>query len=227
MKRMIVCSWAALAMIVLLSTSCATMNAVRALPKGESALTLSAGGPLARMLIMDGPVPYAVLRYNYGLTDRLGISASSHLLLLAMNQIGLQADVSYQLFTQQGWRPECGVGGGLLFLSALNSDSRLHPTVTASASWLFKDRFLTYCGAQGLFQLAPNRDPETPVFVWTPVLGEQIRLGRHFSVTLEAKWYEPLVPTAPRTVQYLLPIAGHGAVGFVLGVGYDFGGRGR
>ena len=223
MRRVITYSQAALLLAVLLSAGCGTMNAVRALPKGESALAFSCGGPVTRIMLVDAPLPYAVLSYRYGLTDWLGISASNHATLLALGRIGLQGDLTCRFFRQQGWRPECGAGVGLLFLSGLNSDSRVYPEVAAAVSWLVKDQFLTYLGVQSLFQLARDRDPTTPLCVWAPVLGEEIRLNRQFSVTLETKWYAPFEKTTPRAVEYLLPIAGHGAVGFVLGVRYAFG----
>jgi hypothetical protein len=207
----------------LLVAGCGTMSTVRVPRRGESALTLSCGGPVARYLKLNAPMPYAVVRYDYGLTDRFGLNLAGHLLPLAYRRIGTQADLTYSLTEQRGWIPAVGITGGLLLFSGLRSDSRVYPEFAASASYKLGNRFLTYLGVQGLLQLAPDRDTLTPTCVWTPVLGGDVRLNRRLSLALETKWYAPFAKTSPRTIEYLLPIGGRGAVGCVLGVSYAFG----
>jgi hypothetical protein len=210
----------------LVVSGCGTLGTVRVPRRGESALTLSCGGPVARYLKVNAPVPYAVLRYDYGLTDRFGLNVAEHLLPLVYRQIGMQADLTCRLTDQRGWIPAVGVTGGLLLFSAPHSDSRVYPEFAASASYRLGDRLMTYFGVQGLLQLSPNRDPQTPPCVWAPVLGGDVRLNKRLSMALETKWYAPFAKTSPRTIEYLLPIGGRGAVGFVLGVNYAFGSRG-
>jgi len=222
MRPMIVCSCAVLAAIVLLTTGCGTMNAVRALDKGESALAVSLGGPVTRFAGQDIPLPYAVARYRYGLTDRLGLSAGGHLLLPVLGDIGLDAGVSYQVLKQNGWVPECGISGGLTgMFGPLDSagEARAFPDLSASASWLFGNRAHAYLGVQSMYQFRLK-----PYVVFAPVVGAEVRLFRGLSLTLEGKWYAPTELTKPRVVNFRIPIAEHGAVGFVLGVNYLFGG---
>ncbi len=218
---------AAVLLAGLLVAGCGTMSTVRVLRRGESALTFSCGGPVARYLKVNAPMPYAVVRYGYGLTDRVGLGVADHLVPLAYRRIGMQADLTYRLTDQRGWIPGVGIAGGFLLISGLRSDSRVHPEFEASASYRLGDRFLTYVGIQGLLQLAPNRDSLTPTCIWAPVLGGDLRLNRRLSVALETKWYAPFAKTSPRTIEYLMPIAGRGAVGFVLGVSYAFVNRRR
>ena len=60
----------------LVVAGCGTMSTVRVPGRGESALTLSCGGPVPRYLKVNAPMPYAVVRYDYGLTDRVGLGIS-------------------------------------------------------------------------------------------------------------------------------------------------------
>jgi len=210
---------ATLVAAALLASSCGTISGVRALRKGESALALSCGGPVTNVAGMSIPLPYAVAQYRYGISDRFGVYGNSHLLLLALGEVGLDAGFSCGLAKQRGWVPELGAALGLTAMLKPGGDERVFPHAALSLSWLARRRFLTYLGAQGMFQF--NR---APVVAWAPVLGEEVRLGRRFSLVAEAKWYAPSEVTKPRVVDFRLPIAGHGAVGFVLGANYHFGG---
>jgi hypothetical protein len=208
-----------LCLVTLLALQCGTIAAVRALRKDESALAISCGGPVTRVSGLDIPLPYAVARYRYGVNDRFGLYAGSHLLLLALGEIGLEGGFSYQLLNQQRWIPALSLSGGLSAMVKPGSDERLFPELALAASYLAADRFLTYFGVQSMYQF------RSPVIVWAPLLGEEVKLGRRVALALEAKWYAPTEITKPRVVDYRLPIAGHGALGFVLGVNYLFGGR--
>lgn len=159
---------AVLLLIALLAMNCGTLTAVRALREGESALALSCGGPVTRVSGLDIPLPYAVAGYRYGVNDRFGVYAGGHLLLLALGEAGLDGGFSYQLARQEGWVPELGVAAGLTGMIRPGGDERLFPGVSIAASHLFRNRFLTYLGAQGMLQLGGS-----PVLAWAPVLGEK------------------------------------------------------
>jgi hypothetical protein len=206
-------------LFALMTIRCGTITAVRALHKGESALAVSLGGPVTNVAGMNIPLPYAMAQYRYGVDDRFGVYAQSHLLLLALGEIGLDGGFSYALARQKGWAPELGLAAGLTAMLKPGGDERLFPHAMLALSWLAGDRFLTYLGAQGMFQFS-----RTPALAWAPVLGEEVRLGRSFSLGLEAKWYAPTEITKPRVIDFRMPISGHGAVGFVLGANYHFGG---
>jgi hypothetical protein len=95
----------------------------------------------------------------------------------------------------------------------------LFPEASLGASWLWRKRFLTYCGIQGMMQLSPD------VYgAFAPYVGQEIHIGRGFSVAAEAKWYGPNEETSPRVVNFRMPVAGHGDLGFLLGLNYQSGG---
>jgi len=206
---------------VLLASACGTVAAVRPLQKGQSSLGLSLGGPVARVAGFDIPMPYAVARYRYGLSDRVGLYAGSHLLVATMGVLGLEGGCSYHFLNQRGWVPVVGGSAGFVGLIRPGStDQAFFPQLDLSASWLFADKVLAYVGSQSMYQFS-----DKPYVVLAPFVGGQFDLGPRFSLGVEAKWYAPTEPTKPRNVDYRLPIAGNGAVGFVLGAGYKFGGN--
>lgn len=168
---------------------------------------------------MSIPLPYAVAQYRYGISGRFGVYGNSHLLLLALGEVGLDAGFSGSLTRQSGWIPELGGALGLTAMLRPGGEERVFPHAALSLSWLAGRRFLTYLGAQAMFQFNA-----APAVAWAPVLGEEVSLGSRFSLAAEAKWYAPTEVTRPRVIDFRMPIGGHGAVGFVLGANYHFGG---
>jgi hypothetical protein len=208
------------AVVLMAAARCGTVTAVTPLRRGESALAASLGGPVANVGGMNIPIPYAVARYRYGLNDQAGLYAGGHLLPLGRRVIGLDMGFSYHFLAQRGWIPTVGTSAGIVALIQAGGSEALFPQLDLVASYRLGNRFLAYFGSQSMYQFrsAPN-------VVLAPFVGGEWRAGDRFSLNLEAKWYAPTEPTEPRNVKYTLPIAGKGAVGFVLGANWTFGGN--
>jgi hypothetical protein len=213
---------AILALVLLgLVAGCGTVASVRALRQGQSSVAISAGGPVAEVSGMSIPVPYAVARYRYGASDRLGLYAGGHLLMASFGVIGIDAGGSYRIIRQSGAIPELNAGAGIAALieAGDGNGQAVLPEANLAASWLWKRRFLTYAGVQGMMQLSPGVRG-----AFAPYVGQEVYIGRGFSANAEVKWYAPTEATKPRVVNFTLPVAGQGDLGAVLGVSYGFGG---
>jgi len=211
----------ALPAVILLATArCGTVTAVTPLNRGESAVSASVGGPVANVSGMNIPMPYAVARYRYGLTDQAGIYAGVHLLAAGLGLVGLDLGFSYHFLEQRGWVPCVGTSAGVVAFIKPGGEEALFPQLDLVASYRLGNRFTTYFGSQSMYQLqsAPN-------VVLAPFVGTDWRINDPFSLNLEAKWYAPTEKTSPRNVKYSLPIGNQGAVGFVLGANWTFGGK--
>lgn len=206
-------------LLALAFAGCGTVTSVRAIRRGESAVAASFGGPVAHIAGMDMPFPYAVARYRYGLTDRIGLSAGGHLTAAALGVVGIDAGLSSQFTDQNGWVPAFSATAGLTAFVEPGGEEALFPGADVVASYLVARRYLVYFGSGAMFQLK-----ESPYAVLAPLVGAEVRLGRGFSLGLETRWYGPGEKTKPRNVNYKIPIGGKGALGFVLGAGYSFGG---
>ncbi len=208
------------AAVLLAASGCGTVTAVTPLRRGESALAVSVGGPVAAVAGVNIPLPYAVARYRYGLNDQAGIHAGGHLLTAGLGVVGLDLGFSYHFLQQQGWVPTVGASAGVAAFIQPGGSEALFPQLDLVASYRLGDRFTTYFGSQSMYQFQ-----STPNVVLAPFVGTGWRVSDQFSLNLEAKWYAPTEKTHPRNVNYKLPIAEHGAVGFVLGANWLFGGR--
>lgn len=206
---------------VLLAAGCGTVSAVRPLRRDQSAVALSVGGPVALVSGNDMPLPYAVLRYRYGVNDRFGLYCGGHLIQAAMGNIGFDGGFSYHFLEQDGLVPAAGASAGIVALLKPGSggETAVFPQADLTASWLAGNRSLTYCGLQTIYQFNAK-----PYVALAPFIGEEVRLFQSLSLALEAKWFGAGEPTEPRTVDYTMPLFGSGAVGFVLGVNWQFGG---
>lgn len=212
---------AVLPVIVLLTvTRCGTVTAVTPLHRGESALTVSVGGPVADLAGMNMPIPYAAARYRYGLNGQVGIYVGGHLLAAGFALAGIDFGFSYHFLQQRGWVPTVGASAGLAAFIRPGGDNALFPQVDLVASYRLGRRFTTYFGSQSMYQFQYK-----PNVVLAPFVGTGWRITDPFSLNLEAKWYAPTEKTHPRNVNYSLPIAEHGAVGFVLGANWLLGGK--
>jgi hypothetical protein len=208
------------AFILLAAAGCGTVTAVTPLHRGESAFTASLGGPVANVGGMNIPIPYAVARYRYGLNDQAGLYVGGHLLPAGRRIVGLDFGFSYHFLEQRGWVPCVGTSVGIMALIQAGGNEALFPQLDLVASYRLGNHFLTYFGSQSMYQFR-----SAPTVVLAPFIGGEWRANDGFSLALEAKWYAPTEPTHPRNVDYSLPIGGKGALGFVLGANWTFGGQ--
>ena len=220
MKRSCLMVAVLVAAALLALSRCGTVTAVTPLYRGESALAVSVGGPVTNVADLKIPLPYAVARYRYGLSDQAGLYAGGHLLTAGFSVVGIDLGFSYHFLKQSGWVPCVGASAGLAVFIEPGGEEAMFPQLDATASYRLGDRFTTYFGAQSMYQFS-----RTPYVVFAPLVGGRFRLGRSLSVGLEAKWYAPTEPTEPRNVHYPLGVANHGAIGFVLGADWQFGGN--
>lgn len=217
-KRILVLS---LCLSFLAMVGCGTATTARPLLRRQSAATFALGGPVANVGGLQVPLPYAVGRYRYGVTDRVGVHASVHLLMAAFGVAAGDAGVTWHPIDQRGLVPCFGIGAGLVGMRELDGDqgSVLLPTFEATASYLAGDRSLTYVGFNAMCGPLPKSDA-----TFAPYVGHELRVGPRLSVTVEARWYAAPAANKPRTVTYSMPIANCGALGFVGGVNYLWGG---
>jgi hypothetical protein len=207
------------AVVLLAAVRCGAVTAVTPLDRGESSLSASVGGPVTNVAGMNIPLPYTVVRYRYGLSDKAGIYAGGHLLTAGFAVVGLDLGFSYHFLAQRGWVPTVGTTAGIAAFIEPGGNEALFPQLDLVASYRVGKRLDTYFGAQSMYQFSTR-----PYVVLAPLVGAQYRFGDDFSLGLEAKWYAPAEPTEPRNVHYSLPIGNQGALGFVLGANWLFGG---
>ncbi|MBN8227863.1 hypothetical protein JYK02_10115 [Corallococcus macrosporus] len=199
-----------------LACACGLPAHVRPVPAGSLALEAGVGGPAVRLEGTPVPLPLSTLGASYGLNDRWDVSAHAHLTPLLLGVAGMDVGTTWLALEQDGARPAVALTGRGYVFSDLDTGALFHGEATAAASWLLRERFLTYVSGSALYDVV-----ESDV-LWSLAAGTRVPFGR-FALQLELGWYGPDYDASVAGAEWLTP-GGHGALGLVLGGSYRFGG---
>ena len=218
MRRLVALALPALALLA----GCGTAHTARPLGKGNSAVHLSVGGPIAGIGKPDTFAPLTTVSFKHGLTDRADVYVGWHVLETFLNEGNLFFDVgaSYYLLDQKGARP--GLSGAFTISPLINRRSgwaMLDFQFTASWAIGKRERHLVYIGAHNTITPVRTEGVTTPPFTFSPYIGGQLRLGkkRRLGLGLEVKWQRPYVNTRDGVIGYV-GVGPLGALAFLGGV---------
>ncbi len=216
---------AALGVMVWVMIGCGVISSVRPLGQGKHSLTFAVGGPFVGYYGGSKPIPYGLVRYRRGLTERTDLYASYHLMPAIFGILGLDFGIAKQYAVQDRMRPAVNIGGGLNFFFQAYDTShtlsfdpktfRAFPQIFFVGSYDVKNH-LIYFGADNMLQWT------SPYLVTALVLGGEYRWSRLFRTTLETRWFAPWENSTFRAVNYTAPIFEHGDIGLVLGLNLYF-----
>lgn len=197
---------------------CGVATHVRPTPPRTVTVEASAGGPVAMLGGVPIPLPLATVGGSYGVDEGLDVQAHVHVTTaLALRVPGFDVGATWMPIVQKRARPAVAFTGRLYAFSDFRTGTWPFGEVSAAASWLVGERYLSYVTVGGLVDFVDG------YVHWSPGVGEQITFGR-FSLGLEARWYDPGYSTAGASVPWV-NVGGLGAWGLVLGLNYRLGGN--
>jgi hypothetical protein len=218
-KEIVVCS---VFVICLISLQCGTVSSVRPMGAGNKSLVFSAGGPVAPVYDINMPLPYSVLRYRFGLSDNTDMHIGIHPTMALFANLGLDVGVTKHFVRNDGLRP--GFSASLCLYGFYDftetTSARVYPDVALIMTYDISRRVpVLYFGLESMIQFTE------PYMVPAFLLGGEFTLGSRSALRLETRWYAPTESGDDRVVDFALTPFGQGAIGFVLGFEYRFGGR--
>jgi hypothetical protein len=212
----------ALLAAALAGAGCSTAHTARPLGKGNQALHLSIGGPVAGVGRPKYYVPLTTLTWKAGLSDRADVFLGWHVLDTFVNNGNVSLDVgaSYYFLDQKKARP--GLSAAFTVSPLFNRESGWASfDLQLTASWAIgrKERHLLYAGFHNYFTPVRAQLVPTPLYSWSPYIGGQLRLGpkRGLGLSLELKWHRPYADTSRSVIGYLGP-GNRGALAFLGGI---------
>jgi len=201
---------------------CGTVASVKPLGAGNKSLSFSAGGPVAPVYDIDMPLPYSVLRFRFGMNDDTDAHLGLHPTMALFGNAGFDLGLTKHFIRNSGLRP--GFSGSVVLYGfsdfAEVGNVRVYPECSFILTYDVSRRFpVVYLGVENMIQFTE------PYVIPAFLLGGEAALSRRLGFSLETRWYAPTESGDDRVVDYALSPFGQGAVGFVLGVAYTFGGR--
>ena len=201
---------------------CGTVASVKPMGAGNKSVVFSAGGPVAPVYDIDMPLPYSVLRYRFGLNDDTDVHISIHPTLALFGDAGLDIGLTKHFARNEGLRPGFSAGMSLYGFYDFSevANARVYPELSFIFTYDVSKRVpVIYLGVENMIQFTE------PYLVPACLLGGEFALNRRLAISLETRWYAPTESGDDRVVDYSITPFGQGAVGFVLGFSYSFGGR--
>jgi hypothetical protein len=205
-----------LTLMLAFCAACGHVANARPTPVDTLELQADVGGPLFNLGGSVLPMPLVTAGASYGLAERFDVSAHAHVTPLLFGVAGLDVGSTVLLLDEKRPWPALAMNGRLYGFSDFKHGERAYAELGATASYLFRDRFMPYLGATGLAQF--NGRP-----LWSVQVGNEFRFT-DLSLQLEARWYEPHVATRYMVVDWAHLGLGRGAFGIIGAIAFRFGG---
>ncbi|MFA6541510.1 MAG: hypothetical protein WCT99_07900 [Bacteroidota bacterium] len=203
-----------LCIFVITSFHCGITQPVRTIPKEETRLTASFGGPIIPLGDIAIPVPYLNAGGQYGASDDLTLFGNFHITSLLFKDIGVDGGAASRLLKENGIYPEVTVQGRLLFFWDFirSGSTRLFPSATVNASYAVGRASLFYFGADNLYQV------HEPEYFFAPFIGYRFPLSKTMTMQMESKWLAANKETRHGIFEGVTSVSGKGNISFYLGM---------
>jgi hypothetical protein len=206
--------------------SCSSFRQVRPLEKGESRVSISAGGPFTKVGNIYIPMPLVSLGYNYGITEKLDAEAGTNFLAMMYGIAHFDAGVNWRPLKPNRYVPGLIVSPKIFLMTDFRpGDSRIYPDVGLTGWWEIRKYRLVYLGLENFFELSGTREDgnkQQNNWLIAPYTG--ISLGnKKWQFQFEAKLYTPNLQNNLHTAKNI-GVGDHGIFGVFLGVSRSLGG---
>ena len=204
--------FALMAVFMVCANACTATQPVRIIPRGQSRIIASVGGPYLPKGSPTAVIPYTTVGMMRGVSDNATFVYNVHLLMAALGVAGVDVGAAHRLRAQSGLTPEL-TALGQAYLFAGSGGARVFPHASLNASWLRGKSQLLYVGAEAVGQFQGS-----PGVLASPLAGWQFPAGRHLALQTEFKWMAANRDTRHGVFEGESTIGGHGALAFQLGL---------
>ncbi len=196
------------------SIHCGVTQPVHVIPKDETRLQASFGGPIIPLGTIAIPVPYLNMGVQYGFQENVTLFGNFHTTALLFKDIGVDGGCAVRLNHEEGMYPEITAKGQLFFFwDVMRSNNiRVFPMGSIIGSYSTGDRSLIYFGADNLFQI------HKADYFFAPLIGYQFGLNRNMTMQFETKWLAANKDTRHGVFEGATSIGGRGNFSFYLGM---------
>jgi hypothetical protein len=214
-----------IAVLFITAMSCSSIHPARPLKKGESLVSLSAGGPLASNPGFPIPLPNIAFDYEYGALENLTLGGNLHLVPLIIGII-YQSEIHglLSVVEQDGWIPSLSLGLNFFVRTDFSESFLLLPELRIFPSWKLSDQILFFTGATCMLNLYPRTAglEKKDYFLFSFPVGFEFRIN-DFCIAVECKILHPFVSNRGLIFDYA-GLGEYGALAPFIALSYRFGG---
>jgi hypothetical protein len=211
--------------VVLVLISCSPVRSILPLHKGQSAVSVSLGGPITQVGAIDAPLPFLCVGYDYGLLEKTDLEAGVNITEAVFGIGNMQAGLNWRPLPALTWRPGFIVSPKLYVMSNFKPGGfRLYPDLGITAFWELPKRRYYYLGMDNWFEPNHIRDDgavQGRHWLIAPFLGVDFGSER-WRFQTEMKLYAPNVGNQGRPVKNI-GAGRKGIFGVFAGVSRYFG----
>ncbi len=212
-------------LLLLPALGCSSVRMVRPLEKGQSAVTVSIGGPVTNVAGNNIPLPMLSAGYNYGICAKLDIEGGLNLTSTLFGLFHLDAGVNWRPLRPEKALPGITLSPKLFAITNFKAGGhRLYPTLTPTLYWDV-NRHYVYTGIENWFEPHSERsDGNDQKHHW--LIAPYIGYGyawKKWNFQIEGRGYTPNLKNTSRAVKNI-GFGEYGILGFFIGVGRTIGG---
>jgi hypothetical protein len=204
---------------------CAPTRIVKTIPKGQTNISASLGGPLISFHNLIIPMPLTSVSVAHGFKDNLTGFAGLHTTALAFGVIQTDIGITKTLKKQDGWSPGISVSpvANLMF-DTWEHHFKFYPEADINVYWNYKQKQnYVYAGMFNWVELSATRafnEPQSNQWIPGFYIGHTwSRKIMEYSV--EAKYLEPFTSNKNLVVEYT-SFGNTGAIGIYFGITRKF-----
>jgi hypothetical protein len=212
---------------ILAIVSCSPVRSVRPLEKGQSAVSLSLGGPITQVGKIYLPLPMLCLGYNYGLFETMDIEGGINFTDMLFGIANIEAGANWRPLFPEKFRPGFIVSPRLLAMTDFKpGESRVYPDIGLTAFWKIRKQIYWYVGSDTWIELDSTRDDgntQKRHLLVAPYIGTDFGNDR-WRFQAEFKLYTPNLSNKGRPAKNI-GAGDKGIFGVFLGVSRYFGNK--
>lgn len=206
--------------------ACSSIRQVTPLEPGESAVTLSLGGPITEIAEDTYiPLPLLGVGYNRGITDNIGVETGVNVTSALFGLLHLDAGLNWFLIKHSRVIPGVTITPKISFMSDFREGgTRFYPAVTPIFYWN-PGMHIAYLGVENWFETARDRsdgNPQSHHWLAVPCIGYGIS-WKKWQFQIEGRGYTPNLKNTGRATKNI-GFGEYGIIGIFLGVNRSFGG---
>jgi len=203
--------------------SCGPANFVSPLKKEQEAITISLGGPIAKLEGYNVPMPLLSTSYAKGIDSLTSLYGTFYITSALFKTFHIDGGFLYQFIAPYNFQPGFSISPFFILMTNLNlPDTKLYPSTNLNLYWKLNND-LIYTGTNLTVEISSKKAFNENVenhFLFSPFIGYQLNTSS-LRYNFEIKYFLPNISNQDIVVDYF-SFTSKGAIGFYFSICKSF-----